>query len=148
MCQVIQYNAQRFPILKLPSTHVFCLYSTLSRLNHSCRPNVMLTSITKGAEVVIKAFAIRTITPGDELCMSYLTDLSQERRLRREVLEQSFHFKCCCGRCSLESGTFYMSIKRSHSKHNQFFFCMFVFDTFLSISLVQLFSRRWLVNTR
>jgi hypothetical protein len=43
LLRVIQYNAQPIPINELPSTNLLSFLPTLSLLNHSCSPNVILS---------------------------------------------------------------------------------------------------------
>lgn len=74
------------------------VYSTLSRINHSCRPNAAFRVRPDGlAEVV----ASRPIAAGEEICVSYLPD----RNLlvpasQRAKLLANWGFKCGCPRCS------------------------------------------------
>lgn len=102
------------------------MYLSISRLNHSCRPNAFASSIGSlppssgefagtplphlGGFMQIRACA--PIAPGDEVCISYLSsadllDLSQEERARRLMLEKQFI--CACARC--KAGEFSRSLR-------------------------------------
>jgi hypothetical protein len=70
------------------------LYPTLSFVNHSCDPNCVISFKHKSA--VLKA--VRPISPGDELSISYI-DLTESTSSRRHTLQEAFYFHCNCPRC-------------------------------------------------
>ncbi|CAE7379650.1 set5 [Symbiodinium natans] len=74
------------------------LFPDMSRLNHSCRPNVVHS--WQDGEVVLHA--TRSIQPGEELCLCYVPAfLSQEQR--QVQLTRRWRFSCCCPVCSSEN---------------------------------------------
>ena len=102
------------------------MYLSISRLNHSCRPNAFASSIGalppssgENAHAPVPHFggfmqvrACTSIAPGDEVCISYLSsadllDLSQEQRAHRLMLEKQFI--CACARC--KTGDFSRSLR-------------------------------------
>ena len=114
------------------------LPESLARVNHSCRPNAVLRysikrkeekkyennkeDSTKGDgnakqntnkvdvryEVVTSLIAVKNILPGDEVYISYLSQLCIPVETRREMLRSSFYFQCECVRC----------VEESHTKNN------------------------------
>lgn len=106
------------------------MYCLLANFNHSCRPNVCVSSAgslspedsegggsTPAAAPITHEIALcacRGIEAGEELCISYipLTEESgsatrSERRRsceeRRTALKESYYFTCMCPRCVEES---------------------------------------------
>eukprot|EP00434_Breviolum_minutum_P016433 symbB.v1.2.014486.t1/scaffold1057.1/size140642/6 len=73
------------------------LLTRSARFNHSCLPNVQGTWADGHAEWR----ALREISPGEELCFSYV-DPYQTDEERQATLELLFKFKCKCPVCSLE----------------------------------------------
>ena len=74
------------------------LYRRVSRLNHSCRPNVLVVAGDVMGEVVVKAS--RRVHKGEELLFKYVGQL-EGRHGRRRELEEHWHFLCSCQVCSL-----------------------------------------------
>jgi SET and MYND domain-containing protein len=73
-------------------------------LNHSCVPNcVYVSSFKRNSsdtnQPVLEFRAIRDISPGEEICYSYV-DLYQDRKTRNEQLSKAYLFKCACKRCT------------------------------------------------
>ncbi|CAJ1422476.1 unnamed protein product [Effrenium voratum] len=69
----------------------------LSRLNHSCFPNVVYMSERRQFR------ALREIQKGEELMHSYLgRELLLPTELRRRHLWRSKCFECCCPRCAAQ----------------------------------------------
>lgn len=75
------------------------LFIAAARFNHSCRPNAFIDSSRSQAMVR----ALRDITPGEEVCVSYVPVASQMER-RRESLSQ-WGFLCHCDRCEAEAAS-------------------------------------------
>lgn len=53
-------------------------------------------------KVIVHLTTIKDIKPGEELTVSYLSQLCTPVRARAEVLSQAFLFDCCCERCREE----------------------------------------------
>lgn len=69
---IIQHNTQRFPISKLAGSSIMCLLPILSRINHSCKPNVILinrSSFDSSNKVLVEVVTIRPIQVDEELTM-------------------------------------------------------------------------------
>lgn len=90
--------------------HVSCgwfacagVYALHSKLNHSCRPNVVVVS---GAfyDSTIEVTAARDIAEGEELCFSY-TNPKLSRVQRRRVLLANHFFHCMCPECVVPTAT-------------------------------------------
>ena len=75
------------------------LYLSFSRLNHSCLPNLVCTNSNERG--VMEVRTIRTIAPGEELCVNYIQGyedfLTSEQRLAR--LSREWRFDCVCDLC-------------------------------------------------
>lgn len=73
-----------------------CVFATLSRANHSCKPSCTVES-DKG---ILRT--LRDISVGEELTISYLKGesllLPRERRMAE--LQDHWEFSCCCERCA------------------------------------------------
>jgi hypothetical protein len=73
------------------------------RLNHACAPNV------HGAwNTILRCqtlYALRDIHEGEELTVSYLGSVDQERSQRQSALMDGFGFQCCCSKCELKGNT-------------------------------------------
>ena len=130
LLRIIQFNSQSFVIPELPNTSLMCHFNSLSKLNHSCVPNAILAlSIThsssssrsttkrpperqqqqvtaeengRGVHVSGALIPLRHIQPGEELCISYLSQLCISIEHRQNLLQQGFLFTCYCPRCILE----------------------------------------------
>ena len=74
------------------------LFVTLSRVNHSCKPNCLVHwDQGAGKEVLL---AVQKVAPGEELVISYLPDDDWPRKRRREYLARKFGFDCQCQLCA------------------------------------------------
>eukprot|EP00315_Gephyrocapsa_oceanica_P041767 CAMPEP_0185472878 /NCGR_PEP_ID=MMETSP1366-20130426/1100_1 /TAXON_ID=38817 /ORGANISM="Gephyrocapsa oceanica, Strain RCC1303" /LENGTH=352 /DNA_ID=CAMNT_0028079701 /DNA_START=20 /DNA_END=1075 /DNA_ORIENTATION=+ len=74
------------------------LFATASKANHSCNPNCGHSTRVGG---VMRYYAFRTISEGQEITISYLSDLwSTSRKARRATLLSKKGFICGCLRCS------------------------------------------------
>lgn len=134
LLRMIQFNSQLFAIPELPSTSLMCHFDSLSKLNHSCVPNAILSlsifsrpstlstssiattsvakqssssanehSATVSINVSASVVALRDIVPGEELCVSYVSQLCASLDHRHSLLEEGYLFDCNCPRCVLES---------------------------------------------
>lgn len=80
------------------------LYEKISRVNHSCQPNAIVSSNPKEEKAFLRA--LRPIAAGDEITTLYLPQESislNGRTARRAELQQNFNFECECEVCSLEN---------------------------------------------
>lgn len=75
------------------------LFRLGNSMNHSCNPNVIIT--TPFNDHRIKVMALRDIKRGEELCFSYI-DESQPLLQRQSELLQKYLFTCKCEKCSRE----------------------------------------------
>ena len=81
------------------------LYGTISRINHSCRPNA-LWSFESGNEETKEVRAIKKIEKGQEILALYLGGIIDShtpcltRARRRSDLLRKFQFACSCELCS------------------------------------------------
>ena len=69
----------------------------ISRLNHDCRPNAQYHFDTETLTHHVQA--LRTISPGEELTVTYI-DPVQTRQRRQEELHWNWGFKCSCSSCT------------------------------------------------
>ncbi|XP_059057352.1 histone-lysine N-trimethyltransferase SMYD5 [Achroia grisella] len=79
------------------------LYQLQSASNHSCSPNAESTFPYGNHRIQLKA--LKTIMPGDEICISYLDEctLQRSRHSRQKELAQNYLFVCWCERCSAQA---------------------------------------------
>ena len=79
------------------------LYINISRINHSCSPNVQW-SYLEDKRTRKEVRVIRNIRKGEELLADYITD--RESFLlasqRKEILKIGWNFDCCCSLCSID----------------------------------------------
>ena len=80
------------------------VYDIVSRLNHSCAPNLASTGargIHGFADATAEVAALRDVAEGEELFISYLTedDLEKPTSARRALLQSKYNFLCGCARC-------------------------------------------------
>ena len=73
------------------------IFPTISRINHSCRPNTQHTWNRSAEREIIHA--IRDIKKGEEITISY--SLGGPSQSRRQHLKENFGFDCTCDLCSL-----------------------------------------------
>ncbi|KAK3823218.1 MAG: hypothetical protein J3Q66DRAFT_139557 [Benniella sp.] len=86
------------------------VYRIISRINHSCAPNVTHTWNPKTNKENI--YAIKDIPEGSEILTSYLLPF-MTRAERQEVLSRSFRFTCQCEVCAVDSSEEYdAAVKR------------------------------------
>ena len=68
-----------------------------SFLNHDCRPNTHWVFDSETLSQYV--FAVRTIHPGEELTLSYIS-LLQTRDIRQQILHMNWGFNCSCATCT------------------------------------------------
>ncbi|KAI1340959.1 SET domain-containing protein [Xylariaceae sp. FL0016] len=73
------------------------LYSIVSRINHSCRPN--LAYYFDSSTFTHNVIAVRTIEAGEELTVSYIDPFLTHAQ-RQALLHSTWGFHCACDRCS------------------------------------------------
>ncbi|XP_059622559.1 histone-lysine N-trimethyltransferase SMYD5 [Phlebotomus argentipes] len=80
------------------------LYVVQSKLNHSCLPNAEIKFPHSNHRLVISA--LRDIAPGEEICISYLSEclLNRSRHTRHKFLRDNYLFACTCGLCTSQAG--------------------------------------------
>ncbi|PPQ81308.1 hypothetical protein CVT26_015195 [Gymnopilus dilepis] len=79
-------------------------YTFGSYFNHvfqDCAPNLKKTREGRG----IRFYTLRDVSPGEELCISYIDEESLSVKERRDHLERDWFFVCNCVRCLTESKT-------------------------------------------
>ena len=91
---------------------VGAIFPVISRINHSCLPNVNhYWNEMKGVETI---FALKDIEANQEILTSY-TDPFCDRATRQALIREGFQFECQCVLCSLEDKT---EQKRSDIRRN------------------------------
>jgi hypothetical protein len=70
------------------------LYALQSCANHSCEPNAAAETDTDGQVVML---ALRSITAGEEVCISYIDEELPVGERKAALLD--YGFVCRCGRC-------------------------------------------------
>jgi len=76
------------------------LYNEISFCAHNCRPNVALQPLDIGGP--LRLFAVRHLSPGDELTMTFIApNLSKDER--RSQLKEKYGIDCKCRRCLSDS---------------------------------------------
>jgi hypothetical protein len=74
------------------------IFPLISRINHSCLPNVHHNwNPYKEMETI---YAIKDIEPEEEILTSYI-DLYNDKETRQKLLKSSFNFNCNCVLCSI-----------------------------------------------
>ena len=88
-------------ILANASTGDHLLFERLSRINHSCSPNMAREYDGDSAFL----FALKDVQKGEELTISYLSDAALEMSAdkRRAELKAKFNFWCACDWCGMDS---------------------------------------------
>jgi len=85
------------------------LYQTISKINHSCSPNVIWTWIKEDSSKSIKQVrVIRDIKEGEEIVASYLStnEYFPTREERIRTLRMKWFFTCSCQVCNLQTEEF------------------------------------------
>ncbi|XP_045614818.2 histone-lysine N-trimethyltransferase SMYD5 isoform X1 [Procambarus clarkii] len=80
------------------------LYPLQSSCNHSCDPCAMPTFPYNNFHLVMTA--VKDITAGDEICVSYLDEcnLNRSRHSRIAILRENYLFTCRCPKCEEQAG--------------------------------------------
>ena len=82
------------------ATKQAAVFANVCRINHSCAPNSHYEwNASLGMETV---HALRDIARDEEISISYLEPVGEERAARQLKLRERFGFECACARCSLE----------------------------------------------
>jgi len=77
------------------------LYLPISRINHSCDPNVQHSWNSLLQREVI--YAIKNIAKGDQIVTSYIDPLRDpSKSARQNRLSEDYKFVCDCPKCSLK----------------------------------------------
>ena len=84
--------------LPMGSYRVLGIYPTVSRINHSCKPNAhhFFNEEDKTEQVWI----IENVRAGEEITISYIRTFCS-RNFRQELLRDKFGFSCTCSVCNL-----------------------------------------------
>ncbi|RPB01129.1 SET domain-containing protein [Choiromyces venosus 120613-1] len=87
----------------LISTSTSAIFDAMSRINHSCIPNVEMEWCEERG--LMGVFAKRDLIAGDEVCRSYFEEEVGHRLVdvRREYLKGGWAFECGCKRCVNEA---------------------------------------------
>ena len=89
------------------------LYPTISRFNHSCKPNIGYGF--NGWEM--RLYTTRDVQKGEELCTCYSDMVYFHNRLERgEFLKSKFNFDCFCSGCNDEGE---QSLKESDERRDR-----------------------------
>jgi len=101
LLNILAHNAQSIPFLRLAKTGLLVLLPTLSMINHSCRPNTVMTRGTGGDGLTVMVHPLRDLVRGEQLTISYLSNLCCPREERWRLLSEAFLIdRCKCARCS------------------------------------------------
>jgi len=84
-----------------PSLHGTALFASVARINHSCAPNLKVEFPMNSAR--LSAIALAPISPGSELCISYIGQGESVKVRRTKLLE--YGFVCNCERCLQEDSS-------------------------------------------
>jgi hypothetical protein len=110
--EILLHNSQQVLLsdsfnVKDQHVGILHLYLKQSLLNHSCAPNAVMywpnptEDEGKNSDSSNpKLYALREIDKDEEVCISYRNDLLHfPTALRRQLIEQQWHFLCTCDRC-------------------------------------------------
>eukprot|EP00579_Thalassiosira_antarctica_P014566 CAMPEP_0201930774 /NCGR_PEP_ID=MMETSP0903-20130614/25826_1 /ASSEMBLY_ACC=CAM_ASM_000552 /TAXON_ID=420261 /ORGANISM="Thalassiosira antarctica, Strain CCMP982" /LENGTH=277 /DNA_ID=CAMNT_0048469911 /DNA_START=39 /DNA_END=868 /DNA_ORIENTATION=- len=77
------------------------LFEKICRINHSCRPNTKIRTVTDSEPEEYAVIAFCDIEAGEGLTLSYLQQRSESRstEIRREELLEKYGFRCECEAC-------------------------------------------------
>ncbi|KAF8628054.1 hypothetical protein AX17_006058 [Amanita inopinata Kibby_2008] len=80
-----------------------CISPSIALLNYSCDPNAVVVfprtaSNAKTQEPLLHVVALKPITAGDELLISYI-DTTLPRQERMKMLQETYSFECKCPIC-------------------------------------------------
>ena len=92
------FHTNYIDVSPVTGQEVGCMYRYISRINHSCQPNVLWTYCNESNQLVI--IAISDIRPGDELLVDYCGhDDSWQGTERKDHLTLFYDFQCRCQIC-------------------------------------------------
>jgi SET domain-containing protein len=92
------------------------VFFTISRINHSCIPNATFLWNEKKAKQEIRA--VKDITAGEEITISYFNCTFYNKAQREDVLMRQYNFRCSCMACKdVENSTSFAA--QSHSRRWQ-----------------------------
>ena len=121
------------------------VYITISRLNHSCRPNAMFCEGSKSFESRIRAAS--KINAGEEITISYVptTVKHMNRKERQKWLLKRRQFVCRCNFCQYDAEdekdfALYELFQRAEQLKKTTLILMFLFE-FLFIGKVWTFTK-------
>ena len=105
-------NIKKVILVKVCNAHGFnyntgssaALYFYGSKMNHSCKPNIVYTS-QRLADGRGSFIAKENVQPGDELFISYI-DTFLSTPMRQKKLMEGYAFKCSCDLCTVEIDRF------------------------------------------
>lgn len=100
-----------------PNSDVGGVFPTVSRINHSCRPNAKHSWNPSLRQQTV--YALRPIPAGDELSLSYLQGGTSEQR--QQELQSAFGFTCRCEVCALPAAALRESdarLRRAQKLHD------------------------------
>lgn len=79
--------------------HVYGVFGFAAYMNHSCSANACHSLDGTREDPTLVVRAVRDISVGEEICISYL-EVYQPRVSRQEELWEMYLFRCGCARCS------------------------------------------------
>ena len=94
------------------------LFLTLSRLNHSCRPNCVHHWRPDLHKMVVHT--VRDIAVGEELCTCYGPGDCRHTNERQEYLKERYNFDCLCDMCREGTDVPNDGDKREYERINRF----------------------------
>ena len=79
------------------------LYKTISRINHSCAPNVVWSWIQRDESKSVKQVRVcRKVKEGEEILASYIMEFDKfPSKAERQIALRDWNFICRCDVCSL-----------------------------------------------
>lgn len=83
---------------QFPNFHGTGFFVSVARTNHSCAPNVVMDFDDGNAVVSCKA--VKPISPGDQLFMSYISNPESRSKSARQASLKDYLFDCNCSLCS------------------------------------------------
>lgn len=81
-----------------PNFHGTGFFVSVARTNHSCSPNVVMDF--DDCNAVVSCKALKPISPGDQLFMSYISSPESRSKSARQASLKDYLFDCNCSLCS------------------------------------------------
>ncbi|EGO23481.1 hypothetical protein SERLADRAFT_449865 [Serpula lacrymans var. lacrymans S7.9] len=96
-----RFGNNNFAIHSHLTTYAHGVFPLASRLfNHSCLPNAAAKFVLSPSEPIhMEIVAIRDISPGEEICITYLDPALLQSR--QQIFELTYGFTCLCPSCAL-----------------------------------------------